>query len=67
MELDKNVTSGEPSLRPSRSEAEDAVKTLIKWAGDDPNREGLKDTPSRVVRSYEELFSGNDANPKQIL
>ena len=67
MGSDKSVNLVEPSLRPSRSEAEDAVKTLIRWAGDDPSREGLKDTPSRVVRSYEEFFSGYDADPKQIL
>ena len=42
--------------RPSRMEAEEAVKTLILWAGDDPEREGLLDTPKRVVKSYEEFF-----------
>ena len=67
MDSKKTVTLVEPILRPSRSEAEEAVKTLIRWAGDDPGREGLKDTPSRVVRSYEEFFSGYDADPKQIL
>ena len=67
MDSEKTVAGDEPSLRPSRSEAEDAVKTLIRWAGDDPGREGLKDTPSRVVRSYEEFFSGYDADPKLIL
>ncbi|HEY9214660.1 MAG TPA: GTP cyclohydrolase I FolE [Ancylobacter sp.] len=44
--------------RPSREEAEAAVRTLIAWAGDDPTREGLLDTPRRVVRAYEELYSG---------
>ena len=44
--------------RPSREDAEDAVRTLLRWAGDDPDREGLLDTPSRVVRAYEEWFSG---------
>ena len=67
MDSEKTVARVEPSLRPSRSEAEEAVKTLIRWAGDDPGREGLKDTPSRVVRSYEEFFSGYDADPKLIL
>ena len=67
MDSKKTVTLAEPILRPSRSEAEEAVKTLIRWAGDDPGREGLKDTPSRVVSSYEEFFSGYDADPKQIL
>ena len=62
-----NSTLIEESLRPSRAQAENAVKTLIRWAGDDPSREGLKDTPSRVVRSYEEFFSGYNADPKQIL
>ena len=53
--------------KPSRSDAEAAVRTLIRWAGDDPDREGLVDTPDRVVRSYEEFFSGYAADPKAIL
>ncbi|MBL8704948.1 MAG: GTP cyclohydrolase I FolE [Rhodospirillales bacterium] len=53
--------------RPSRAEAEAAVRTLIRWAGDDPNREGLVDTPSRVVRSYEEFFAGYDSEPAETL
>jgi GTP cyclohydrolase I len=53
--------------RPSREEAEAAVRTLIAWAGDDPNREGLVDTPRRVARAYEELFSGYDADPTKPL
>jgi len=44
--------------RPSQSEAEAAVRTLIEWAGEDPDREGLKGTPERVVRAYEEFFAG---------
>ncbi len=55
------------SEKPSRSEAEEAVRTLIKWAGDDPNREGLLDTPNRVIRSYEEFFAGYAADPSDIL
>ncbi|MDD9877565.1 MAG: GTP cyclohydrolase I FolE [Magnetovibrio sp.] len=53
--------------RPSREQAEDAIRTLIKWAGDDPEREGLVDTPARVVRSYEEFFEGYEACPKALL
>ncbi|WP_185961325.1 GTP cyclohydrolase I FolE [Telmatospirillum sp. J64-1] len=53
--------------RPTRAEAEEAVRTLIRWAGDDASREGLIDTPARVVRSYEEFFSGYDADPEEIL
>jgi len=53
--------------RPSRREAEAAVRTLIRWAGDNPEREGLRDTPARVVRSYAELFSGYRADPRAIL
>jgi GTP cyclohydrolase I len=53
--------------RPSRQQAEDAVRTLIRWAGDDPAREGLLDTPSRVVRSYEEFFAGYGVDPTEIL
>ncbi len=52
---------------PSRKEAEDAVRTLLRWAGDDPAREGLKDTPARVTRAFEEWFSGYDADPQAIL
>src|SRR5690348_18087143 len=49
--------------RPSREEALEAVRTLLRWAGDDPDREGLLGTPDRVVRSYAEFFSGYDVDP----
>lgn len=52
---------------PTRAEAEAAVRTLIRWAGDDPTREGLLDTPKRVVKAYEEFFSGYSKNPAEIL
>ncbi|MBL4790774.1 MAG: GTP cyclohydrolase I FolE [Kordiimonadaceae bacterium] len=55
------------SRRPSRAEAEAAVRTLIRWAGDDPTREGLIDTPKRVTKAYEEFFEGYDQNPEEIL
>jgi len=53
--------------KPSREEAMDAVKTLISWAGDNPEREGLLDTPKRVVKAYEEFFSGYDQDPLAVL
>jgi GTP cyclohydrolase IA len=53
--------------RPTRAAAEEAVRTLIRWAGDDPEREGLVGTPGRVVRSFEEFFSGYDEDPVAIL
>jgi len=53
--------------RPSREEAEAAVRTLIEWAGDDPAREGLLDTPKRVVRAYEEFFAGYEEDPEEVL
>lgn len=53
--------------RPTRAEAEEAVKTLIRWAGDDPGREGLEDTPRRVTRAYETFFSGYDEDPVALL
>jgi GTP cyclohydrolase IA len=56
-----------PEPRPSRQEAEDAVRTLIRWLGDDPAREGLVDTPKRMVRAYEELFAGYDEDPAEFL
>ncbi|MBO89421.1 MAG: GTP cyclohydrolase I FolE [Rickettsiales bacterium] len=53
--------------RPSQAEAEAAVRTLIEWAGDDPDREGLVDTPNRVVRAYEEFFAGYHEDPVSLL
>lgn len=53
--------------RPTRAEAEAAVRTLIRWAGDDPTREGLVDTPKRVVKSYDEFFAGYEQDPAEIL
>ena len=49
--------------KPTREQAEQAVRTLLLWAGDDPTREGLVDTPARVTRAYEEFFAGYDADP----
>ena len=60
--LDKPVTD-----RPSREDAEAAVRTLLRWAGDDPDREGLRETPQRVVKAYRELFSGYDQCPADEL
>ena len=54
-------------LRPSQAEAEEAVRTLIRWASDDPAREGLRDTPARVARSYLEMFSGYQIDPVALL
>ena len=53
--------------KPSRSEAEAAIRTLLLWAGEDPEREGLHDTPARVVRSYEEFFRGYTEDPVALL
>jgi len=53
--------------RPSRAEAEAAVRTLLLWAGDDPDREGLVDTPARVARAYEEFFAGYESDPVEML
>lgn len=53
--------------RPGREDAEEAVKTLIRWAGDDPDREGLLDTPSRVLRAYDEWFAGYAEDPAEYL
>jgi len=60
-------TEAAKSVRPSREQAEEAVRTLIRWAGDDPKREGLRGTPERVVRSYEEFFAGYELEPQEIL
>jgi GTP cyclohydrolase I len=53
--------------KPTRAQAEEAVRTLIRWAGEDPNREGLLETPKRVTRSYEEFFKGYEQDPAKIL
>jgi GTP cyclohydrolase I len=53
--------------RPSREEAEEAVRTLLRWAGDDPTREGLIDTPTRVTKAYGEWFRGYDEDPAAVL
>ena len=55
------------SGRPSQKEAEDAVRVLLRWAGDDPEREGLLDTPARVAKAYRELFSGYDLAAEDVL
>ena len=56
-----------PGARPERAEAEEAVRTLIRWVGDDPMREGLLQTPERVVRAFEEFFSGYQIDPMDLL
>jgi len=53
--------------RPSREEAEQAIRTLLKWAGDDPSREGLRETPARVARAFEDWFSGYRVDPEDYL
>jgi GTP cyclohydrolase I len=59
--------SADPVPPPTREEAEAAVRTLLRWAGDDPDREGLRGTPDRVVRSYEEFFAGYRIDPVALL
>jgi len=62
---------GQPKVKkqegPTKTEAENAVRTLIRWAGDDPDREGLRATPARVVRAYKEWYSGYDEDPNDYL
>ena len=65
--MDEAVKIGPAIVRPTRQEAEAAVRTLLAWAGDNPQREGLLDTPRRVVEAYEELFAGYDADPDEAL
>ncbi len=62
-----NVVESASSSKPSREQAEEAVRTLLAWSGDDPTREGLLDTPARVVRAYEEYFAGYDIDPEDYL
>jgi GTP cyclohydrolase IA len=67
--LDHTKTKSEDTevSRPSREEAEAAVSVLLRWSGDDPSREGLRDTPKRVVRAFEEFFSGYREDARSVL
>jgi GTP cyclohydrolase I len=63
----KAKKSFSPSKKPTRTEAEEAVRTLLRWTGDDVKREGLIDTPARVVRAFDEFFAGYAQDPVDIL
>ncbi len=63
----RNLADSSEAERPTQAEAEDAVRTLLRWAGDDPQREGLLETPARVAKAYRELFAGYDENVEEIL
>ena len=63
----KPVRQLQSAERPTEQEAEEAVRVLLRWAGDDPEREGLRETPSRVVRSFREFFAGYEEDPVAIL
>ena len=65
--MDLLIHPAETKRRPTREEAEEAVRVLLRWAGEDPTREGLVDTPKRVVRSYEEFFAGYEVDPVALL
>ena len=66
-QIEKRARNDVKSGRPSREEAEEAVRVLVRWAGDDPSREGLRSTPGRVVRAYEEYFAGYATDPTEVL
>jgi GTP cyclohydrolase I len=66
-DLDTIVPALDPINRPTQSEAEAAIRVLLRWAGDDPEREGLRDTPKRVARAYGEWFSGYRTDPVAVL
>ena len=65
--MTKDKTINKPIAKPTREEAMDAVKTMIAWAGDDPTREGLLETPKRVINAYKEFFAGYEMDPDEIL
>ena len=67
MSIQNKIEPVDKVLKPSREEAEEAVRTLICWTGDDPDREGLIETPKRVVKAYEEFFEGYDIDPEEVL
>ncbi len=64
---DQTLVKVEQRARPLQQEVEEAIRVLIRWAGDDPTREGLVDTPARIARAYQEFFSGYRQDPMQIL
>lgn len=66
-DLGLSTTPEKKMKRPTREEAEAAVRTLIAWAGDNPNREGLLETPKRVVKSFDEFFAGYGSDPRLLL
>jgi GTP cyclohydrolase IA len=63
----KSAAKAAAAKKPSRADAEAAIRVLLRWAGDDPEREGLRDTPARVARSYEEFFKGYEEDPEALL
>ena len=67
MSIQNKVGPVETVIKPTREEAEEAVRTLICWTGDNPDREGLIETPKRVVKAYEEFFEGYDMDPEEVL
>lgn len=67
MSIQNKIEQTTKVTKPTREEAEEAVRTLISWAGDDPSREGLVETPKRVVKSYQEFYEGYFQDPDEIL
>ena len=67
MSIQNKVGPLETAIKPTREEAEEAVRTLISWTGDDPDRECLIETPKRVVKAYEEFFEGYNMDPEEVL
>ena len=67
MSIQNKVEPAETVAKPTREEAEEAVRTLICWTGDNPDREGLIETPKRVVKAYEEFFEGYNMDPEEVL
>ena len=67
MSIQNKIGPAETANKPTREEAEEAVRTLISWTGDNPDREGLIETPKRVVKAYEEFFEGYNMDPEEVL
>src|SRR2546423_13841601 len=65
--LDRARSAQSRSQKPARAEVEAAVRTIIRWTGEDPDRHGLIETPARAMRSFQEVFAGYDQNPAEIL